>query len=101
MHLKALSVVPLATGSLTTCANFNPPAIGYDNDLTPATFAGDPRTPVKVVVHSTPLPLPGQLKPLPAGKPAPEPKDPAVRVATANEAARLRFCGHRINSTES
>jgi P-type conjugative transfer protein TrbG len=45
---------------------------------------------VKVVALRTPLPLPGQLKPLPAGKPSPEPKDPAVRVATANEAARVQ-----------
>ena len=37
-----------------------------------------------------PLPLPGQLKPLPGGKPSPEAADPAVRVNQANAAARVQ-----------
>ena len=37
-----------------------------------------------------PLPLPGQLKPLPSGKAPPEPADPTVRVNQANAAARVQ-----------
>jgi len=90
MCLKTLSALLLASSSLAACATFKPPAIDYDRDYAPAALYADPPQPVKVVALRTPLPLPGQLKPLPAGKPAPEPKDPAVRVATANEAARVQ-----------
>jgi hypothetical protein len=90
MHLKTLSALLFTAGSLSACATFKPPAIDYDRDYAPAALNADPPQPVKVVALRTPLPLPGQLKPLPAGKPAPEPKDPAVRVATANEAARVQ-----------
>ena len=75
---------------LTACATFKPPAIDYDNDISPAVLAGDPPKPVKVVALPTPLPLPGQLKPLPAGHPLPGAKDPAERVAKANAAARVQ-----------
>jgi type IV secretion system protein TrbG len=90
MRLKVLSALLIASTSLTACAAFKPPAIDYDRDPAPAVLDADPPKPVKVVALRTPLPLPGQLKPLPTGKPAPEPKDPAVRVATANEAARVQ-----------
>jgi type IV secretion system protein VirB9 len=46
--------------------------------------------PVKIVTLAKPLPLPGQLKPLHAGKAPPEPTDPAVRVNQANAAARVQ-----------
>jgi P-type conjugative transfer protein TrbG len=45
---------------------------------------------VRVVELPTPLPLPGQLKPLPKGKAPPEPGDPTVRVNQANAAARVQ-----------
>ena len=90
MRLKSLSTILLSSCSLAACATFKPPAIDYDRDYAPAALNADPPQPVKVVALRTPLPLPGQLKPLPTRKPAPEPKDPAVRVATANEAARVQ-----------
>ena len=90
MRLKTLSAILLVSGTLSACATFKPPAIDYDNGYAPTVLDADPPRPVKVVALRTPLPLPGQLKPLPTGKPAPEPKDPAVRVATANEAARVQ-----------
>ena len=90
MRLKSLSTILIASCSLAACATFKPPLIDYDRDPAPAVLDTDPPRPVKVVALRTPLPLPGQLKPLPAGKPAPEPKDPTVRVATANEAARVQ-----------
>jgi len=90
MRLNVLSALLITSTSLTACATFKPPAIDYDRDPAPAVLDADPPRPVKVVALRTPLPLPGQLKPLPTGKPMPEPKDPAVRVATANEAARVQ-----------
>jgi len=90
MHLKPFSAIFLACSSLAACATFKPPAIDYDSDIAPAVLAGEPPKPVKVVALPTPLPLPGQLKPLPAGHPIPEAKDPAERVAKANEAARVQ-----------
>jgi type IV secretion system protein VirB9 len=50
----------------------------------------DPPAQVEVVELPKPLPLPGQLKPLPRGKPSPEAADPAVRVNQANAAARVQ-----------
>ena len=69
MRLKPLSALLLASSSLAACATFKPPAIDYDRDSAPAVLDADPPKPVKVVALRTPLPLPGQLKPLPAGKP--------------------------------
>jgi type IV secretion system protein TrbG len=45
---------------------------------------------VQVVELPRPLPLPGQLKPLPRGRAAPEPRDPRQRVDLANAAARIQ-----------
>jgi len=66
MHLKPLSMLLVASSSLSACAAFKPPAIDYDRDYAPAALNADPPQPVKVVALRTPLPLPGQLKPLPA-----------------------------------
>src|SRR3546814_885029 len=46
--------------------------------------------PYTTLFRSEPLPLPGQLKPLPDGKPtAPDKRPPITRVEAANRAARL------------
>ena len=50
----------------------------------------DPPKPVQIVELPKPLPLPGQLKPLPGAKAAAEPADPHVRVEEANGAARVQ-----------
>lgn len=44
----------------------------------------------EVVVIPMPLPLPGQLKPVPAKSSRPEPADPRQRVGRANAAARVQ-----------
>jgi type IV secretion system protein VirB9 len=75
--------------SLAGCAKFIPPDIDYDDAL-PARLSVDPPAPVKIVTLAKPLPLPGQLKPLHAGKAPPEPADPAMRVNQANAAARVQ-----------
>jgi type IV secretion system protein VirB9 len=81
----------LSATALAACSTFKPPEISYDDDPKPAVFLADPPKPVQIVEIPRPLPLPGQLKPLPAAPVAgPEPKDPAERVAKANEAARVQ-----------
>jgi type IV secretion system protein VirB9 len=91
MRLYTLCLVLLSSVALTACATFKPPEISYDDDPKPALFQGEPPKPVEVVEIPKPLPLPGQLKPLPGARPlAPEPKNPADRVAKANEAARMQ-----------
>ncbi len=85
----------LCTLLLAGCASaWKPPQISYD-DLEPATLQADPPNPVEIVEVPKPLPLPGQLKPLP-GKTsaAPEAKDPKQRVAKANDAARVQPTRH-------
>jgi type IV secretion system protein TrbG len=71
------------------CATFKPPQINYD-DAQPAVLEREPPKPVQVVELPRPLPLPGQLKPLPRGRSAPEPRDPRQRVDLANAAARIQ-----------
>jgi P-type conjugative transfer protein TrbG len=56
----------------------------------PAVLQTDPPKPVQVVELPKPLPLPGQLKPLPGARSAPEPHDPRQRVDLANAAARVQ-----------
>jgi type IV secretion system protein VirB9 len=88
--LPAVVAMMLATTALAGCANkFIPPDIDYD-DAAPAVLSVDPVGQVKVVELPKPLPLPGQLKPVNAGKAKPEPTDPKKRVAQANEAARMQ-----------
>ena len=86
----SLAALLIAAAALGGCAhNFVPPDIRYDN-AAPATLAGDPPPPVRIVELPKPLPLPGQLKPIAGGKPPPEAADPAVRVNRANAAARVQ-----------
>jgi type IV secretion system protein VirB9 len=87
---SALVVAMLAASALAGCANkFIPPDIDYD-DAAPAVLSAEPVGPVQVVELPKPLPLPGQLKPVKAGKTKPEATDPKKRVAQANEAARMQ-----------
>ncbi len=79
----------MSATALGGCASkFIPPNINYDAAV-PATLTVDPPPPVKIVELPKLLPLPGQLKPLDTGKPAPESADPTVRV---NQAMRPRAC---------
>jgi type IV secretion system protein VirB9 len=85
-------IIPLIAASLLlgACTTFKMPEIAYD-DLKPAVLQVDTPKAVQVVELPKPLPLPGQLKPLtdePAAKP--EPANPQVRIARANNAARLQ-----------
>ena len=81
-------VLVLASTMLAGCATFKPPQISYDDEQ-PALLEREPPKPVQVVELPRPLPLPGQLKPLPGRRSAPEPRDPRQRVDLANAAARV------------
>jgi type IV secretion system protein VirB9 len=85
------STCALAVLSLGACSTYKPPQIAYDNTPKPAVLQPDPPKPVQVVELPKLLPLPDQLKPLPAMDDGPvEPSDPAARVAAANAAARIQ-----------
>ena len=84
------SFVLLAAMALSGCASFRPPPISYDDPPEPAMLEPEPPKPVQVVEVPKLLPLPGQLKPLPGPRTAPEPRDPRQRVDLANAAARVQ-----------
>ncbi|MGO3934236.1 P-type conjugative transfer protein TrbG [Rhodopseudomonas pseudopalustris] len=71
-----------------------PPEISYDENVQPAVQMADPPKPVEIVELPTPLPLPGQLKPLKGTRSKPENPDPRQRVEKANAAARVQPTRH-------
>jgi type IV secretion system protein VirB9 len=91
MRVRSLAILLLAGTSLGACSTWKPPAIKYDDTPQQAVLAPDPPKPVEIVQLPQPLPLPGQLKPIPGGRTAPpEAADPRVRVDQANGAARVQ-----------
>ena len=89
MQSSSLGFVLMMSTALAACATFKPPDVGYDDEQ-PAVLQSDPPKPVQVVEVPKPLPLPGQLKPAPGARSAPEPRDPRQRVDLANAAARVQ-----------
>jgi len=86
-----LYVALLSGLALAACTPaFKPPDISYDDQAAPAVIEGDPPKPFQVVELPKLLPLPGQLKPVPGTRTAPELKDPKQRVTQANAAARIQ-----------
>lgn len=65
------------------------PAPSAPSPLVAATREQPPE-PLKIVAIPTPLPLPGQLKPLDPARATWEPAEPRQRVERANEAARIQ-----------
>lgn len=88
---RALPALLISAAGLAGCATVSakPPTITYD-DAVPALQASEPIKPVEVVAVPTPLPLPGQLKPVPESAPRPDETDPRTRVGAANAAARVQ-----------
>ena len=81
----ALSISSLAVAACAT--KVPPPAIQYDKEaFKPAAIEPDPPKPVTVVKIPEPLPLPGQLQPLPGTAPS-DTRSPTARVDAANAAA--------------
>ncbi|MCL4765420.1 MAG: P-type conjugative transfer protein TrbG [Hyphomicrobiaceae bacterium] len=90
--LRRAMIVLLTSSGLGACASTAkvPEIPILDSPAVAARRAPDPQPPVRYVEVPTPLPLPGQLKPV--GKAADKKKDtraPSERVAGANAAARL------------
>ena len=89
----ALPALLLSASALAGCAHLTkPPEIALDDVAAPAVLQVDPPAPVQVVELPTPLPLPGQLKPLPKGKASPE----SFRVAWIQR----RYENGSLSSTE-
>lgn len=82
-----LTLVPMMLGA---CSTYKPPTIPLDDVPRQAVLQPSPPRPVQIVEVPKPLPLPGQLKPLPHTRSAQsESADPRARVAVANSAARI------------
>jgi type IV secretion system protein TrbG len=91
MRIPLLAAPLLASVSLAACSSaWKPPEIKYDDTPRQAVLQADPPKPVQIVELPKPLPLPGQLKPLPGTKAPADPADPHVRVEEANGAARVQ-----------
>ncbi len=87
----ALPALLISVSVLAGCTTpLRPPEISYDNEGQPAALQTDPPKPVEIVEVPTPLPLPGQLKPLRGTRSRPESGDPRQRVEKANAAARIQ-----------
>jgi type IV secretion system protein VirB9 len=88
---SALASLLFAAPSLVGCASVSaqPPAFSYD-DAAPAVPTVEPPKPIEVVAIPTPLPLPGQMKPVGKEESRREDGDPADRVGAANAAARVQ-----------
>ena len=91
MRISSLTAPLLASVSLAACSNaWRPPEIKYDDTPRQAVLQADPPKPVQIVELPKPLPLPGQLKPLPGSKAPADPADPHARVEEANGTARVQ-----------
>jgi type IV secretion system protein VirB9 len=91
MRAAPLAILLLAGTSLSACSTWKPPEIKYDDTPKQAVLTPDPPKPVEIVQLPQPLPLPGQLKPIPGARTAPpEAADPRIRVDQANGAARVQ-----------
>ncbi|RIA46769.1 type IV secretion system protein VirB9 [Hephaestia caeni] len=90
VHACALSTALLVVGiaALATPASAQSQAAEAQSSPSPRGGVIRPSR-VEVVAVPTPLPLPGQLKPVGAIQPKPEPRDPRRRIGAANTAARV------------
>ncbi len=100
-----LLVFAAAAVVLGACANKPlPPEIRYDaENFNAAALTTESRRPVEIVTLPQPLPLPGQLKPLPGGRKPHEHDDrsPKIRVIDANKAATVEpTAGGYINAIQ-
>lgn len=90
--MKTILVLTLS-GLLAACATKQPPPeIDYDSeDFNAAAETAEPRRPVEIVTLPEPLPLPGQLKPVPGERAArtEDSRPPEDRVVDANAAATV------------
>jgi type IV secretion system protein TrbG len=88
--LNTIAPLMILLAPLAACSPWKPPAIRYDDTPRQAVLTPEPPKPVQVVELPEPLPLPGQLKPIPYRHASSEPADPHQRVERANSAARIQ-----------
>lgn len=92
--MKPLFPLCLCTALLAGCATHPLPTIQYDQEaFDKATYVPPPGRPIRIIEVPKPLPLPGQLKPVPdAALPSEmtESKAPPARVDAANAAAAIQ-----------
>ena len=95
--MKKALIAQAVSVALAACAHKEPPPqIGYDtDDFDAAALTAEPALPVEIVTVPEPLPLPGQLMPLPCEwEPSPEDmRDPETRISDANTAAAVEPTG--------
>src|SRR5690349_6702974 len=96
MRTTRRSVLLSVSLLLASCAEkAPPPPITYDAAaLKPAKLEPLPPKPVEVITIAQPLPLPGQLQPLPEVPQAKDPHLPVERVDAANAAALQEPAAH-------
>jgi len=94
-HMKLTLALSISSLALAACATkVAPPAIQYDKAaFRPAAVEVDPPKPVTVVKIPEPLPLPGQLQPVP-GAVSSDTRPPTARVDAANTAALQEPTAH-------
>ena len=81
----AVRLALLLVLALSGCTTFKPPQISYDDDVPPS-----PDLPMPADDHARPLHVPPSWTPARGGKKGDEEaKEPAERIATANDAARV------------
>ncbi|WP_308720785.1 P-type conjugative transfer protein TrbG [Komagataeibacter xylinus] len=88
--LNTIAPLMILLAPLAACSSWTPPVIKYDDTPRQAVLTPEPPKPVQVVALPEPLPLPGQLKPIPYRHAAPDPTDPHERVERANSVARIQ-----------
>lgn len=88
--LNTIAPFMILLAPLAACSSWKPPVIKYDDTPRQAVLTPEPPKPVQVVALPEPLPLPGQLKPIPYRHAASDPTDPHQRVEHANSAARIQ-----------
>jgi type IV secretion system protein VirB9 len=89
--LRWAAIVVVASSSLGACtSSVKVPEIPiFDSPALAARREPEPKPPVRYIEVPTPLPLPGQLKPVGKTAEKKEPRSPSERVAGANAAARV------------
>lgn len=94
--IRSVLIISLPALALAACAGkVPPPTIRYDNsDFRAAVLQPAPPKPVRIVTVPQPLPLPGQLQPLPSAQTHEAKLSPAQRVVAANKAALLEPTRH-------
>ncbi|MBJ7443175.1 MAG: P-type conjugative transfer protein TrbG [Sphingobium sp.] len=83
----AIAALLISVYTTTACAATRPALHGATQ--TPAVRIAEPEKQVEIVTVAKPLPLPGQLKPVPPIGPGPVLADPKTRIVAANAAARM------------